>query len=48
MVYDIERRYDLGRNPATPREGSLKAAIASVESRHPGFRPTYDAGFLRI
>lgn len=48
MVYNIERRHDLGRNPVAPRDGSLKAAIASVESRHPRFRPTYDTGFFRI
>lgn len=46
MVYNIERRHDLALDPSTPRLASLRAAVRSVQSRHPSFVPGYDAAFF--
>lgn len=46
MVYNIERRHDLGLNPLTPRIASLQAAINSVRGRHAAFVPSYDRAFF--
>jgi len=46
MVYNIERRHDLARDPNTPKGKSLGAAIASVRSRNPSFTPSFTVTFF--
>jgi len=46
MVYNIERRHDLARDPGVSRLASLRAAIDSVQGRHPAFAPTYESAFF--
>ncbi|MDQ2913501.1 MAG: hypothetical protein M3T56_09620 [Chloroflexota bacterium] len=42
MTYAIIRQHQLARSSTAPAAGALLEAIASVRSRHHGFRPMYD------
>jgi hypothetical protein len=47
LVYNMIRRRDLGRNPATPRAQSLQHAIEATRQSSPDFMPRYDQSYFR-
>jgi hypothetical protein len=46
MRYNVIRRRDLGRNPASLAKDSLLKAIETARNDEPGFMPSYDRKFF--
>lgn len=47
MMYNMVRRRDLGRDPATPRTESLGRAIQAIQESSPQFVAQYDEGYFK-
>jgi hypothetical protein len=46
MIYNMIRRRDLGRDPATPRTESLGRAIQAIQESSPRFVPQCDESYF--
>lgn len=47
MIYNADRRRDLGQRTDAPRHKALFQAVASVTSHYPSFSPDYDTMFFQ-
>ena len=47
MMYNIIRRRDLGRDPATPRAQSVRSAVQAIRENTPAFVPRHDESYFR-
>jgi hypothetical protein len=46
MVYTMDRRHHLGRNPEARPAEAIQAALDSFQELHPGYQPDYDPGYF--